>query len=946
MWGAGGQAVCEEIVSKGPSFIDGHKGGNGMVVLDSNTKGTVLWRDCDFRNVNGDGAIYSSGHGKAVFRRSYFENCAMTGIRCGGDSEVHDCVVLVDHNNQHPKNDGKYYSANGITWAGQSGKQHGGLIKDTDIIIRSKTARGQAIRYNGSACDVTTENVRILMEADDHALYSLKPGEGYGGYAPAEPHRLTLTDVHITCRGGTRDAVSLRGRKASRVKGIQLDAPDRDSGIRLFESPDTAIAGDVRAKQVVALESCSNVTQSVGSNPTPDLPRESIPKSPTDPSTEIPENTTEVIVSGPGAKRGKQTYRLRYRGTVYTDELTEAGTTHTPESDDVGRYDATVWNDGTDEFYIDGELLELRFMTGTGSATVDGDSIELPYVKPESEPESPVEPPTDPVTPTEQSVMVADYNFIDGFRGSDDRVVVDRLVDRLTELGVSTFYMLIWHKSTDLDDLKLLLPKAAAAGIDVRAYLVPPTETPLVNFADRAKNHAPPYTQLIEEIKGERTRFQTYSEPFKLDYVRWGKELAALSNKHENFQGMAIDDFGGNIGGGAEFGTFSTEYMAQITEAINGENPDFEFEPLLYRKDVTRRFLHDYRPYIDRIIFAYPKDAAAIRDVAGMCRNEFVQSDALQVTFPKFTTSAAGDYAFAEQTARVTDAKNARIRFGYGDNFDGSTAGYHTMQLRVDGVVVWEQDVAGLDDGMADVDIAGAVAGKESVTIQLGVFDKKAVGNFTLKADLWGFEADGLSLSDPSLSPSGGWTVLTRGAFRARLAAGHKDADDIPVVTMPAVVKDEHERRHSTAGTPETMASHVRFCLEAVEAGVADGVVLYGLDKRSTSNTFGPVKREFEAFRNRYQPPTPPTEPEEPDPKRPDGYTAITIETDHENNQPYSISYEGELVEFPESDTMWVDTANKRVNGFVSKGQSNILRLRGNVTTISGPECVNVTVVP
>jgi len=94
--------------------------------------------------------------------------------------------------------------------------------------------------------------------------------------------------------------------------------------------------------------------------------------------------------------------------------------------------------------------------------------------------------------------ILADYDS--ELRGPDKRVDVDTMAARLKELGVNTYFWLIWHASTDWDDLKLFLPKAAAAGIDVWVYLVPPSESP--------------------------PRTTAYSEPFRLDYGRWAEEIA------------------------------------------------------------------------------------------------------------------------------------------------------------------------------------------------------------------------------------------------------------------------------------------------------------------------------------------------------------------------------------------------------------------------------------
>jgi hypothetical protein len=57
---------------------------------------------------------------------------------------------------------------------------------------------------------------------------------------------------------------------------------------------------------------------------------------------------------------------------------------------------------------------------------------------------------------------LADYDA--ELRRPDGRVDVDAMVPRLKELGVTTYYWLIWHAPTDWDDLKLFLPISMTAG--------------------------------------------------------------------------------------------------------------------------------------------------------------------------------------------------------------------------------------------------------------------------------------------------------------------------------------------------------------------------------------------------------------------------------------------------------------------------------------------------
>src|SRR5262245_6829324 len=64
---------------------------------------------------------------------------------------------------------------------------------------------------------------------------------------------------------------------------------------------------------------------------------------------------------------------------------------------------------------------------------------------------------------------LADYDA--ELRQPDGRVDTEALAQRLKELGVSKYYWLIWHSTNDWEDLKLFLPKAALAHLEVWAYL-------------------------------------------------------------------------------------------------------------------------------------------------------------------------------------------------------------------------------------------------------------------------------------------------------------------------------------------------------------------------------------------------------------------------------------------------------------------------------------------
>jgi len=180
--------------------------------------------------------------------------------------------------------------------------------------------------------------------------------------------------------------------------------------------------------------------------------------------------------------------------------------------------------------------------------------------------------------PSPVSEVLGDYDS--ELRLADGRADIGTMVARLKDLGVTSYYWLLWHASTDWEDLKLFLPKAAEAGIAVTAYLVPPSESP---------PHA-----------------KWYSEPFRLDYKRWGEEIARLSLEHSNLTSWVIDDFYANRE------LFAPAYVGEMQARAKKINPRLVFMPLMYYPEITAQFVADYGPAIDGVVAAYPKDREEI----------------------------------------------------------------------------------------------------------------------------------------------------------------------------------------------------------------------------------------------------------------------------------------------------------------------------------------------
>ena len=297
------------------------------------------------------------------------------------------------------------------------------------------------------------------------------------------------------------------------------------------------------------------------------------------------------------------------------------------------------------------------------------------------------------------------------------------MVSRLKELGVTTYYWLLWHASTDWDDLKLFLPKAAEAGIDVWPYLVPPSESP-PQFGN------------------------SYSEPFRLDYHRWAEEIAKLSLQHTNLTAWVIDDFYANH----EF--FTPAYLREMQARAKRINPRLAFLPLMYFDEIRPKFAEDYREVIDGVVVAYLQDREEI-DWTWAILNDAAVVPPDELAYPWDTPSKEGDFVMVSQSAKVLPADRYVLSFRERDDFTGPTAGYHFKQLLVDGTVVWEEDVAGGSPAWQKiaVDVTEQVRGKTSITVALRLLDKKAVSNFGVRWRVSELRAEGLQLGGDTAEP-------------------------------------------------------------------------------------------------------------------------------------------------------------------------------------------------
>jgi hypothetical protein len=228
---------------------------------------------------------------------------------------------------------------------------------------------------------------------------------------------------------------------------------------------------------------------------------------------------------------------------------------------------------------------------------------------------------------------------------------------------------------------------------------------------------------------------------------------------------------------------------------------------------------------------------------------EFVVPAAGSIVYPWDTPSQAGDHGLLRQRVRVTDAEHVTVTFCFTDDFDGPTTGYHFLQARVDDQVVWEEDVAGADDGEVTIDVSEQTAGKRDVTLVLGIFDRRGVANFGVTATFSDLRAVGLDPAD--LEDQEAWSEDIQGAFSTALTPRYEPEEPIhlPLIVMPAGQRGEYQHRYGEEATAERIAAQYRMCLQLVAEGATEGVVSYCLDKSVGNPDFEAVRQVIADYR-------------------------------------------------------------------------------------------------
>jgi hypothetical protein len=136
---------------------------------------------------------------------------------------------------------------------------------------------------------------------------------------------------------------------------------------------------------------------------------------------------------------------------------------------------------------------------------------------------------------------------------------------------------------------------------------------------------------------------------------------------------------------------------------------------------------------------------------------------------PEKATSA-GAHADAFTTVRLdTGSPTCRMVAWHRDNRSPpSQTGYHFKQALVNGVLLWEQDVASDDTDWHTtplLDLSPFLQGTGSATLTFRLFERRGVSNYQVVASMDEVMLDGCHIANPDLETVGGWSFGRTGDY-------------------------------------------------------------------------------------------------------------------------------------------------------------------------------------
>jgi hypothetical protein len=197
--------------------------------------------------------------------------------------------------------------------------------------------------------------------------------------------------------------------------------------------------------------------------------------------------------------------------------------------------------------------------------------------------------------------------------------------------------------------------------------------------------------------------------------------------------------------------------------------------------------------------------------------------------------TSAGGWTRSTQTITVNPSGPYSLSFWTNDDFiGGSPGGYHKLQVLIDGVVVWQEDVATwMDWHQSSVNLTSALAGKTTATLELRLYEQAGVGNFHVSGWFDSLVPQGFTVANPGFTTDlSGWTGAESHALFVQRW--------VPSLTFIGMVYAA--RLADVEPNPTTAAYTIdvaETALDLYDAGRMDGLLLYNMNMTGVANGLG-----------------------------------------------------------------------------------------------------------
>jgi hypothetical protein len=373
------------------------------------------------------------------------------------------------------------------------------------------------------------------------------------------------------------------------------------------------------------------------------------------------------------------------------------------------------------------------------------------------------------------------------------------LIEKLKALHVTAYFFLIWHAPTDWDDLRSeFLPASRAAGIDVWLYLVPPSECrPACSLpwgADYVRWGAEiaSLARAFPHVKGFAIDdFNANLRTFTPAYLAQIRAAApgvrfmplvyapAITKAFLDSYAPLIDGIIMAYRDGTYANTEVTATLAPQLDSLTDLMRPYG-KPLvlmIYAAALSRAPVPPSAAYLRETIgtglrylkeakiggivtYVLSKDGRTLAASANPARSG---AGYASWWIPGGARTAAGDAGEFSTRVRFTPgAARLGLRFRRHVSFGTAEgrAGYHTLQILLDGQVVWEQDLAaGARDTWETVAATFDAPARAEGRLALRVFEKQGVSSLFAALRLDDLEPEGFSLADPGFEDPAAWSV-------------------------------------------------------------------------------------------------------------------------------------------------------------------------------------------